>query len=161
MVTQVRESRVSSQVLNEGVGSRGCKGVVHNGGGQSGAAGAKGGRRVGGRKSARGNEDAHFRSQAQKDTAASGDGGVNGVAGGVTGKVRDSGGGAGIKVPHGKHRCRGTGEGGKHGAQVYQRRGFHRIQARLSEACTVGAGQWWHVYGDEVKRVSTPAELDS
>ena len=76
---------------------------------------------MGGRKGARGNEDAHFRSQAQKYMAASGDGGVDGMTGGVTGKVRDSGGDAGIKVSHGEHGCRGTGEGGKHCAQVGQR----------------------------------------
>ena len=118
MVTQIRESSMGSQVLNKGVGSRGRKGVVHDRGGQGSTAGAEGGRRVGGRKSACGNEDAHLRSHAQKHTAPSVQGGVDCVAGGVTGKVRESGGGAGIKVPHGKHRGRGTGEGGKHCAQV-------------------------------------------
>ena len=83
------------------------------------------------------------------------------MSGRVASKIRDSRGSAGIKISHGNHRSRGTGEGSKHRMQVHQCRGLHRIQASFPEMCAVGAGQGRCIHGYEVQGVHTPADLDS
>ena len=83
------------------------------------------------------------------------------MAGRVAIKIRDSSGGAGIKIPHGDHRSRGTGEGSKHRTQVHQRRGLHRIQASFPEMCAVGTGQGRCIHRHKVQGVHALADLDS
>ena len=124
-------------------------------------AGTKRGRRVGGCKGTCSNENTHISGEAQERTAPGIEGGVDCVAGRVASKIRDSRGSAGIKIPHGNHRSRGTGEGSKHRTQVHQRRGLHRIQASFPETCAVGAGQGRCIHGHEVQGVHAPADLDS